>query len=128
LESSDVTNQLFKAMETVVEAKIGRLNTTNSRTGVVYEDPQGFQVKVQVNNQILECSLPEHLHDWISKDDVVTISDLYGNGQSLVVTGSIGSTRSESLVINDESKNRLVGGVHKIEDDTGLNDGEFALE
>ena len=62
--------------------------------------------------------------------DIVFVTDIQGNGANLVVTGSSGTARkSKSLVVNDEDKHRLVGGVTKFEDDNGnLTDNDLTVE
>ena len=54
---------------------------------------------------------------------------MYGNGAELIVTGSSGSTRKKTLVVNDEDKDKLTGGVTKFADDSGnLTDNTLTLE
>lgn len=99
------------------------------KVGVVAEDPEGYKCIVNIQGTEKECVLPEHLHDWISKDDIVYVTDLYGNEAELMVSGSSGSTRKQSLVVNDENKNKLVGGVTKFEDNDGtLTDNYLTIE
>ena len=120
MNNYDLQKSVIKAIETVVDAKLGESSTTNSTMGVVVEDPKGFACKVDMNGQIFTCSLPEHLHTWIQKDDIVIIQDLYNNGVKRVVTGKTGSTRpSPSIVFHDEESGGLIGGVDYIEDENG---------
>lgn len=119
MNNYDLQKSVIKAIETVVEAKIGENSTTNSTMGIVVEDPKGFTCKVDMNGQVFTCSLPEHLHTWIQKDDIVIVQDLYNDGVKRIVTGKTGSTRpSPSIVFSDDS-GRLIGGVDYIEDENG---------
>ena len=46
-----------------------------------------------------------------------------------MVSGSSGSKRKQTLVVNDEEKNRLSGGVTKFEDENGtLTDNSLIVE
>lgn len=94
-----------------------------------WKTPAGYKCIVRVNDTEKTCTLPEHLHDWVSKDDIVQVCDMYGNGAELIVTGSSGSTRKKTLVVNDEDKDKLTGGVTKFADDSGnLTDNTLTLE
>lgn len=114
-------NNLIDAIRTIVNNEMSNVSSPQSMTGVVVEDPVGYKCIVRVSGVERECTLPEHLHDWISKDDIVVIQDLYGNGAELVITGSSGTTRDQTLVISDENKDKgkLVSGVTKFEDENG---------
>lgn len=128
---SGMQNNLIDAIKTIVNNELNNVSTSQSMTGVVVEDPVGYKCIVKVSGVERECTLPEHLHDWISKDDIVVIQDLYGNGAELVITGSSGTTRNQSLVISDESrdKGKLVSGVTKFEDEDGnLFDHELTVK
>lgn len=128
MAAGSIQEGLAKSMEIVFDAKMKSISTTNSMIGIIKGDPKGFTCTATVNGQERTCELPEHLHDWIGADDVVTITDLFGNGQRLVVTGALGSTRDQTIVANDEDKGQLVGGVQKLEDDDGLSDPEIVIE
>lgn len=119
---------LLKGIENVVDAKLRQMSKPEIMTGVVAEEPSGYKCIVRFNDTEKTCLLPEHLHDWISKDDIVFVTDTRGNQSQLVVTGSSGSTRRQTLVVNDESKEKLVSGVTKFEDDGGtLTDNELVV-
>lgn len=125
---SDTQKQLLSAMKLVAEGT-QQNNGPVMKVGVVAEDPEGYKCIVNIQGTEKECVLPEHLHDWISKDDIVYVTDLYGNEAELMVSGSSGSTRKQSLVVNDENKNKLVGGVTKFEDNDGtLTDNYLTIE
>ncbi|PWT34586.1 hypothetical protein DKZ29_07925 [Limosilactobacillus reuteri] len=120
---------LLKGIENVVDAKIRQMSKPEIMTGVVAEDPKGYKCIVRFNDTEKVCLLPEHLHDWISKDDIVFVTDTRGNQSQLVVTGSSGSTRGQTLVINDENKDKLTGGVTKFEDNNGdLTDNKLVVQ
>ena len=128
---SGMQNNLIDAIKTVVASEINNVSASQSMTGTVIDDPSGYKCLVNISGVEKVCTLPEHLHDWVSKDDIVIIQDLYGNGAELVVTGSSGTTRNQSLVISDEDKKkgRLVSGVTKFEDKNGdLFDHELIVE
>ena len=64
--------------------------------------------------------MPEHLHSWIQKDDIVVIQDLYGDGSKKVVTGKTGSRNtSPSLVFYDDETNMNISGVEVVYDEKG---------
>lgn len=124
-----VQKNLLQGIENVVDAKIQQMSKPEVFTGVVAEDPSGYKCIVRFNDTEKVCILPEHLHDWISKDDIVFVTDTRGNQSQLVVTGSSGSTRKKTLVVKDEEKNKLIGGVTKFEDSDGnLTDNHLTVE
>lgn len=51
------------------------------------------------------------------ENKVVVVQDLFGNGQKMVITGSVGSKQETNLVT--ESDERLDGAVTKIENEDG---------
>lgn len=105
-------------MQEVAKSEIGKSKSTSSKVGFVTEDPKGFSCKVSVNGLELDCQLPEHLHSWIQKDDVVIIQDLYGDGSRKVVTGKTGSRNADpSLVFHDEEIGRNISGVDIVYDE-----------
>lgn len=119
---------LIEGIEAVVDKRMSRINTPEIKVGVVVQDPAGFECIVDVQGTEMKCTLPEHLHDWVSKDDIVYVTDTRGNGADLVVTGSSGTKRDQSLVVNDEERGRLVGGVTKFEDSSGaLTDNDLIV-
>lgn len=112
--------ELINAIMTIVDGKLDSYSTTSSLTGVVTEDPVGFKCKVNINNEIYECTLAEHLHSWIQKDDVVIVQDLYNNKQRLMVTGKTGQLQSSpSLVFFNPKSERLESGVDGVFDSSG---------
>ena len=129
MEVSEQQKGLLEAMRTIAQHEAQRNSGPQFQTGVVVEDPAGYKCIVRVNDTEKTCTLPEHLHDWVSKDDIVQICDMYGNGAELIVTGSSGSTRKKTLVVNDEDKDKLTGCVTKFADDSGnLTDNTLTLE
>lgn len=126
---ADTQKNIIDAIKTIVDEKVGHNNVPQTMVGVVAEDPQGYKCIVNVQGTEKICTLPEHLHDWISKDDIVFVSDIYGNNSELVVTGSSGSTRKQTLVVNDENKQKLVSGVTKFENENGeLSDNNLIVK
>lgn len=124
---SDKQQNILEAIRTIAKQEVNRSSGPIIEVGVVVGDPQGYECIVEIQGTEKTCVLPEHLHDWISKDDIVFVTDTNGNGANLVVTGSSGSKRDQTLVVNDESKNRLVGGVTKFEQDNFLTDEEIRI-
>ena len=118
---SGIQNNLIDAIKSIVNSELDNVSAAQSMTGIVAEEPAGYKCIVKIAGIERECTLPEHLHDWVSKDDIVIVQDLYGNGVELVVTGSSGTTRDQTLVISDEDrdKGRLISGVTKFEDEDG---------
>ncbi|MFS8177785.1 hypothetical protein CBG04_09740 [Limosilactobacillus reuteri] len=114
---AETQNKLLEAVQIMVEEKVKQSSGPVFDTGIVAEDPAGYKCIVNINGTEKTCTLPEHLHDWISKDDIVYVNDVYGNGSELVVTGSGGSIRKQTMVVNDEEKSKLISGVTKFEDD-----------
>lgn len=122
MEAYEMQKQIFDSIQTAIDSSISKINTTNSTIGLVSEDPDGFICNVKINSEIVECSLPEHLHSWIQKDDIVIVQDLYNNSQKRVVTGKTGQiNKSPSLVFEDASDMKLKSGVDgmfdKLEDE-----------
>lgn len=120
---------LLDSIDNVVNQRISQMSKPTIQVGVVAQDPSGFKCIVDIQGIEKECTIPEHLHDWISKDDIVYVTDINGKGMEYVVTGSSGTTRSGSMVIQDEEKNRFVSGVTKFEnDESTLDDNEFIIK
>ena len=114
MEVYEIQKQIFDSIQNAVDSRISELNTTNSTVGIVEETPQGFDCKVVLNGNSVMCSLPEHLHSWVQKDDVVIVQDLYNNNQNRVVIGKTGQVlKSPSLVFEDNS-GKLASGVDGI--------------
>ena len=120
---------LLDSIDNVVNQRISQMSKPTIQVGVVAQDPSGFKCIVDIQGIEKECTIPEHLHDWISKDDIVYVTDINGKGMEYVVTGSSGTTRSGSMVIQDEEKGRFVSGVTKFEnDESTLDDNEFIIK
>lgn len=116
----DAQKKILDAISVVVKAEMEKQTTTNSIIGFVIADPIGFDCTVNVGGQEYACQVPEHLHSWIQKDDIVIIQDLYGDGSKKVVTGKTGSRNaSPSLVFYDESVGKNVSGVDVVYDEMG---------
>lgn len=112
MNNSEAQKVLLQAMQDIVDATVSKISTTNSVIGAVVEMPKGYDIKVEINGQLHECLLPENLHSWIQKDDIVIIQDLYNDGRKMVVTGKTGAIqRSPSLVFSNEESGKLVSGV-----------------
>lgn len=117
---TDAHIHLATSVKKIVENALNDFTTTNSVVGVVTEDPNAFSANVKINNEVFECTLPEHLHSWIQKDDIVIIQDLFNNGQKKVITGKTGQLqKTPSLVFYDSSKDRLTSGVDGLFDEKG---------
>ncbi|KRL07940.1 hypothetical protein [Liquorilactobacillus hordei] len=118
--TTEIQTNIIDSINTLVDSKLSATNTPQNKVGVVVQDPSGYNCIVKINGTEFTCTLPEHLHDWISKDDIVIVQDLYGNGLSLTIIGSSGSTRNNTLVIHDEKLNRNISGVTKFESEDGV--------
>lgn len=106
-----VQQALLETIDKLVDIKLSRSNKTTSQIGIVTEPPRGYEIFVEINKQIYECYLPEHLHTWIQEEDVVYVQDLYDNGGQKVVVGKSGETqKSPTLVFYDEEKNKNISG------------------
>ena len=120
MASYDTQKNILDAITVVVKAEMGKQSTTNSLVGFVVANPVGFDCTVDVGGREYYCQLPEHLHSWIQKDDIVVIQDLYGDGSKKVVTGKTGSRNaSPSLVFYDDETNMNISGVDVVFDDEG---------
>lgn len=118
MANRDLQKKMVDTIVSIVDAKLNRNTTTNSRFGYVVNDPEGFSAIVSINGEEYQCTLPEHLHTWVQKDDVVIIQDLFGNGSKLVITGKTGSRmETPQLVFFDEDK--AVSGVDVLIDEKG---------
>lgn len=116
----DVQVQVVNAIEKVVDIKLNGLSTTNSTIGYLVNEPRGFDCTVSISGEEYECMLPEHLHTWIQKDDIVIVQDLYGDGRKKVITGKTGSRQQvPPLVFYDDAKERNISGRDGIFDESG---------
>lgn len=128
MNAADIQKQILEAVKNVVR-NLPTDNGPKNSVGIVVQDPDGFKCIVNINGTEKTCILPEHLHTWVSKDDIVIVEDIYGNESELIIKGSSGSTRSQTLVVNDENKQKLIGGVTKFEETDGaLTDNDLIVE
>lgn len=117
----DIQKGIIGAMQEVAKAEINKISATSSKIGYVVDDPSGFECTVSISGQEISCQLPEHLHSWIQKNDIVIIQDLYGDGSKKVVSGKTGSRNPEpSLVFYDEESGKNISGVDVIHDESGI--------
>lgn len=129
MSAAEKQNQILDAMTLIAREEAKKAKGPKVEVGVVVQDPTGYQCIVRIQNTEKTCILPEHLHAWISKDDIVLVTDTNGTGANLVVTGSTGSTRDQTLVVNNERTQRLEGGVTKFEGADGtLSDESIVLK
>lgn len=107
---SDAQDNLIKAIETVVDIKLNAYKNPSNTVGIVVSEPSGFECIVEINKEQINCLLPEHLQTWVQKDDIVSVQDLYGNGQRLMVIGKTGKKGGDpSIVFSRDDKN--ISGV-----------------
>ena len=120
METAELQSNLLKAMDKLVDVKLGSMSTTNSTIGVVSSDESNYTCKVKINEEEFECTIPEHLHSWIQKDDIVIVQDLYSNGQKRMIVGKTGQVQqSPSLVFYDKDKDKNTSGVDGLFDSEG---------
>lgn len=124
----EIQESLLKGVEIMVDSKLSNVQLPKNLVGKVIENPSGYDCPVEIFDTIFSCTLPEHLHDWISKDDMVIVQDIYGDGSNMIIIGSHGSTRKQTLTINDEKKGKLISGVTQLEGKEGLSDYEIVVE
>ncbi|MBS4462280.1 hypothetical protein JXA27_06875 [Aerococcaceae bacterium zg-B36] len=111
MDANQAQEKLIQAIDVVVKSRLNNYQTTNSMIGVLTEDPVGFDCKVRINNEIIECSVPEHLHSWVQKDDIVIVQDLYNDGRKKLITGKTGQLQAHpSIVFEDPNKKKLISG------------------
>lgn len=101
----ETQEQLLEAMRTIARQEAKKGSGPQISVGVVCDDPQGYKCLVDFQYHLKmkeddkqaqkECILPEHLHTWISKGDIVFVTDISGNGGPLVVTGSSGRPKDQ---------------------------------
>ena len=120
MNGEEFQDAILEAVDIVVKSRIGSIGYTNSQVGVVLEDPRGYDAQVKIRDTVVSCIVPEHLHSWIQKDDIVIIKDLYNDGQKMVIDAKTGQLQSTpSLVFYDPEKDRLISGVDGIFDESG---------
>ncbi|HFI0463211.1 TPA: hypothetical protein ACGO1T_000555 [Streptococcus suis] len=124
MENSVHQNQikLVETIDMIVQDRVKNASTTMSTIGIVKTDPNNYSCTVTIKDQEVTCSVPEHLHSWIQKDDIVIIQDLYNDGQSKVIVGKTGQLeKNPSIVIYDESIGKDISGVDGVfEDDVKI--------
>lgn len=114
---------LIDVIDKVVERKLSMYNNTTSTFGVLIEDPKEFVGKVKIVDDIYTCTIPEYLHTWLQKDDVVIVQDLFNDGRKKTIIGKTGKTRvsDPSLVFYRDGHNRYgVDGVFEVGSDEKL--------
>ena len=116
----DLQRDIVNAIKIVVNGELSKNTHTSSLIGIIKDEPIGFDCVVTINGQDMDCQLPEHLHTWIQKNDIVIVQDLYGNGSKKVVTGKTGSVNpSPSLVFHDEALGKNISGRDMVFDEQG---------
>lgn len=105
--SRDAQKAFVDSVNTLIDKKIKSNNTTTSKIGIVQGIPSGFSVDVKVGENSYLCSIPEHLHTWIFEGDVVTIQDLYNNGQNRVIVSKQGSIYDDEVNLLYDSDTKL---------------------
>lgn len=109
MKDNTYSNQklLIDAIETIVDRKLDNYNSTTSVIGVLVEDPDEFTGKVKIVDDIFTCTIPEYLHTWLQKDDVVIVQDLFNDGRKKTIIGKTGKTRvtDPSLVFYRDGHN-----------------------
>ena len=105
--SRDAQKAFVDSVNTLIDKKIKSNNTTTSKIGIVQGIPSGFSVDVKVGENSYLCSIPEHLHTWIFEGDVVTIQDLYNNGQNRVIVSKQGSIYDDEVNLLYDSNTKL---------------------
>ena len=108
--NDDIQRSIVKAVDTLIEERLERDNKTRSEIGIVVDEPTGFSASVKILEQIYDCILPEHLHSWIQKNDVVIIQDRMNNGQRVIVGKTGDYLQEPSLVFHDEEQDILISG------------------
>ncbi|MFJ8247276.1 hypothetical protein [Peribacillus asahii] len=124
----NLQDSLLEAIDIMISDSIKKTKYTSSSIGKVKRVSLPDCVVTLPDNEIT-CLLPEHLHDWIQKDDLVIVQDLYNDNTKKAVVGKVGSTRPTSFVMMDSNTNKHVSGVDATEDSvTGKTDDNVILE
>lgn len=105
--SRNAQKAFVDSVNTLIDKKIKSNNTTTSKIGIVQGIPSGFSVDVKVGENSYLCSIPEHLHTWIFEGDVVTIQDLYNNGQNRVIVSKQGSIYDDEVNLLYDSDTKV---------------------
>ncbi|MCY9056047.1 hypothetical protein ACP8H2_09235 [Bacillus subtilis] len=123
-----IQDSLLEAIDIMVSENTKKIKYTSSTVGKVKVVNLPNCTVTLPDNEIT-CLLPEHLHDWVQKDDIVVVQDLYNDNTKKVVVGKIGSSRPVSFVMYDQSVGRNISGVDATEDpSTGDTDDNIILE
>jgi hypothetical protein len=121
-------DSLLEAIDIMVSDSIKKAKYTSSSIGKVKLVKLPDCIVKLADNEIT-CILPEHLHDWVQKDDIVIVQDLYNDNTKKAVVGKVGSSRPTSFVMFDEAKGKNVSGVDVAEDpSTGEIDEDVIFE
>lgn len=129
MEKNEAQKLILDAINEVVNYKVAGIQATSSTFGLVVDMPVGYEANVQIMGQNYECQLPEHLHSWIQKGDIVIVQDMLNDGQKRIITGKVGSKQeSPSLVFEDTKSGRLVSGVEGIFDEGERMDVHLTVE
>ena len=120
-QSKDMQENIIKAIRTVVGAEMQSMNATKSTIGIVLENPKNYKAKVKINDDVFEAIVPEHVHHWIQKDDVVVIRDLYNDKKKLVIEGKTGHIGGEPQLVFSDARDtdKYVSGVDGVFDENG---------
>lgn len=105
--SRNAQKAFVDSVNTLIDKKIKSNNTTTSKIGIVQGVPSGFSVDVKVGENSYLCSIPEHLHTWIFEGDIVTIQDLYNNGQNRVIVSKQGSIYDDEVNLLYDSDTKI---------------------
>lgn len=114
---------LIDVIDQIVNKKLDSYNNTTSMFGVLIEDPDAFEGKVKISDDIYTCTIPEYLHTWLQKDDVVIVQDLFNDGRKKTIIGKTGKTRvtDPSLVFYRDGHNFAgTDGVFEVGSDEKL--------
>ena len=120
-QSKDMQENIIRAIRTVVGAEMQSMNATKSTIGIVLENPKNYKAKVKINDDVFEAIVPEHVHHWIQKDDVVVIRDLYNDKKKLVIEGKTGHIGGEPQLVFSDARDtdKYVSGVDGVFDENG---------
>lgn len=120
-QSKDMQENVIKAIRTIVGAEMQSINATKSTIGIVLENPKNYKAKVKINDDVFEAIVPEHVHHWIQKDDVVVVRDLYNDKKKLVIEGKTGHVSGEPQLVFSDARDtdKYVSGVDGVFDENG---------
>ena len=120
-QSKDMQENIIRAIRTVVGAEMQSMNATKSTIGIVLDNPKNYKAKVKINDDVFEAIVPEHVHHWIQKDDVVVIRDLYNDKKKLVIEGKTGHVSGEPQLVFSDARDtdKYVSGVDGVFDENG---------